>query len=235
MSINNHPVIALIPARGGSKGIVRKNMRLVDGKPLIDFTLQAALKSESIDFVYVSSDDDEILAFAEASGAKSMQRPIEFASDSATANEVVEHFISRLPELLLSSDPYIVYLQPTSPLRSSQHIDLAFSQLELSNAHTLVSVVELTKSPYKCFLLNEDEKLASLFDEKLTNARRQDLPKTYMPNGAIYIFRLSDFRKRSGFPSNGSVAFMMNELESIDVDSEADIDYLEYILRKKNG
>lgn len=234
-SLNKRPVIALIPARGGSKGVLRKNMRMVAGKPLIEFAIQAALKSRYIDYTYLSSDDDEILSCGSALGARTIKRPAKLASDTASADDVVMHFLQEIPERLVEQDPYIVYMQPTSPLRSSQHIDLALEQMEMQHAHTLVSVVEMAKSPFKSFSMDADGRLQSLFDEKMSNVRRQDLPRAYMPNGAIYIFRMSDFLGRSGFPSNGSVPFVMSDADSIDIDTEEDIRYLEYILREKNG
>ena len=235
MSANNHPVIALIPARGGSKGVSRKNMRVIAGKPLIEFTVQAALNSRYVDFVYLSSEDDEILSYGRAMGARAIRRPAEFASDTASADDVVTHFFKEIPEKIVEQDPYIVYLQPTSPLRSARHVDLALEQMETQHTHTLVSVVEMAKSPFKSFTTDTNGRLQSLFDEKMSNARRQDLPKAYVPNGAIYIFRMSDFLARAGFPSNGSVPFVMSEAESIDIDTEEDIRYLEYVLREKNG
>lgn len=170
-----------------------------------------------------------------AMGVRSIRRPAEFASDTASADDVVIHFFKEIPEQLVEQDPYIFYMQPTSPLRSARHADLALEQMEAQAAHTLVSVVEMTKSPFKSFSMNAKGKLQSLFDEKMSNARRQDLPKAYLPNGAIYIFRMSDFLDRAGFPSNGSVPFVMSEADSIDIDTEEDIRYLEYVLREKNG
>lgn len=235
MSVNKHPVIGLIPARGGSKGVLRKNMRMVAGKPLVEFTIQAALHSRYIDYVYLSSDDDEILLCGNSMGARPIRRPAEFASDAASADDVVRHFFKEIPEQFVEQNPYIVYMQPTSPMRSARHVDLALEQMETEAVHTLVSVVEMTKSPFKSFSIDANGRLQSIFDEKMSNARRQDLPKTYVPNGAIYIFRMSDFLDRGGFPSNGSVPFVMNEADSIDIDTEEDIRYLEYVLKEKNG
>lgn len=235
MSVNKRPVIGLIPARGGSKGVVRKNLRMIAGKPLIAFTIEAALKSRYIDYVYLSSDDDEILLSGKAMGVRLIRRPSEVASDTATAVDVVTHFLAEIPSQLVEQDPYIVYMQPTSPLRSARHVDLALEQMEVQASHTLVSVVEMSKSPFKSLSMDAKGRLQSLFDEKMSNARRQDLPKAYAPNGAIYIFRMSDFLDRGGFPSNGSVPFVMSEEDSIDIDTEEDIRYLEYVLREKNG
>lgn len=215
--------------------MLRKNMRMITGKPLIEFTVQAALNSRYIDYVYLSSDDDEILLCGNAMGARSIRRPAEFASDTASAEDVVMHFFKEIPEQLVEQDPYIVYMQPTSPLRSARHVDLAFEQMKVQAAHTLVSVVEMVKSPFKSFSMDANGRLQSLFDEKMSNVRRQDLPKAFIPNGAIYIFRMSDYLDRAGFPSNGSVPFVMSEADSIDIDTEEDIRYLEYVLREKNG
>ena len=135
-----------------------------------------------------------------------------------------------MPPKLHAQDPYIVYLQPTSPLRTAIHIDDAFNQMQRNNAHKLISVVEMAKSPFKSFILDRSGLLEALFDEDKTNARRQDLPRVYLPNGAIYIFRLSDFNCRSKFPSNGSMPYFMSDKDSLDIDTEADFDLLNAVL-----
>lgn len=235
MISNGKYVLALIPARGGSKGVKRKNLRVISGKPLIEYSVSAAKLSDLIDRVYVSSEDEEILEAAQRLGVETIRRPMEFASDTASANSVVLHFIGTLSTELREQDPYILYLQPTSPLRTNIHIESALKKMAGMNMHTLVSVCELKVSPYKSFRIDDEGFLQSLFDEELSNARRQDLPLTYVPNGAIYVFRISDFIKRGGFPSNGSMPFIMSEDESIDVDTEGDILRLERILEKNNG
>lgn len=232
---NQKIIIALIPARGGSKGVKGKNIRLLYGRPLILYTIQAAKDSQYIDKIFVSSDDESILDVAKKAGVEVISRPSEFSTDKASANLVVNHFINELSPSLKLLDPYIVYLQPTSPLRNSSHIDEALKKIESMKRHTIISVNELKTSPFKSFKLDKDGNLESLFDEKLSNARRQDLPIAYVPNGAIYIFRISDFISRGGFPSNGSIPFIMNSEDSIDIDSEADLLRVEQILGDKNG
>ncbi|QWD00743.1 acylneuraminate cytidylyltransferase family protein [Polynucleobacter paneuropaeus] len=235
MALNNVPVICLIPARGGSKGVPRKNMRKIAGKALIDFSIFAAQHSKYIDNVYVSSDDGEILSHAKTIGTIGIVRPEEFAADASSAVEVVSHFISVLPRPLLMEDPYIIYLQPTSPLRTAVHIDDAFKRMEANPGKPLVSVAAMEKSPFKSFILSVDGCLQSLFDEKLSNARRQDLPAVFIPNGAIYIFRVSEFKSRGGFPSNGSIPFIMSQKDSLDIDTDDDIHCAEIILGVGNG
>ncbi|MEC9487176.1 MAG: acylneuraminate cytidylyltransferase family protein [Prosthecochloris sp.] len=232
---SDNKVLALIPARGGSKGVRRKNLRMVGGKPLLEYTLSAAQGSELVGKTYVSSEDQEILELATSLGATQVQRPADFATDEATAIEVVQHFIEWLPEEIRNQDPTIVYLQPTSPLRTSAHIDAALRRMVELTTTTLLSVTELKASPYKSFTIDESGQLQSLFDEKLSNCRRQDLPKTYIPNGAIYVFRLSDFLERGGFPSNGSVPFVMSDRESVDIDTEEDLHLVEQLLEQQHG
>ena len=228
-------VLALIPARGGSKGVRRKNLRMVGGKPLLDYTVSAARRSALIDRAFVSSENPEILELAVRLRAEPVERPVDFATDEASAVDVVRHFIDWLPEALRGQDPCIVYLQPTSPLRTSEHIDAALRRMVELNKSTLLSVTELAISPYKSFSIDQNGQLQSLFDEKLSNYRRQDLPVTYKPNGAIYVFRISDFLERGGFPSNGSVPFVMSESESVDVDTEEDLILVEKILEQLHG
>jgi len=229
------PVFALIPARGGSKGVRRKNLHIVVGKPLLEYTVTAAQGATFIDRTFVSSEDTEILTVAATLGAEPLYRPVDFATDEASAADVVALFINSLPEELRQKDPCIVYLQPTSPLRTSEHIDAALRLMLELNKSTLLSVTELTLSPYKAFKIDESGQLQSLFDEKLSNCRRQDLPATYRPNGAIYVFRVSDFLARGGFPSNGSVPFVMSEPESVDIDTEEDILLVEQLLTQQHG
>ena len=229
------PVLALIPARGGSKGIPRKNLAPLAGRPLIDHTIQAARRASWVDEVWVSSDDESILATARDSGVTPLRRPDHLAGDEASAVGVVEHFISQIPEALRARNPVIVYLQPTSPLRGAEHIDLALRTMVSQQARTLLSVTECEKSPYKTFRLDGSQRLISLFDEKMSNARRQDLPVAYQPNGAIYIFSVRDFKARGGFPSNGSVPFIMNARDSIDIDTPDDLVRVAQIFGEKNG
>lgn len=233
MTLSTSPVIGLIPARGGSKGVPGKNMRKIVGSPLIDFSIVAAQHSKYIDRVYVSSDDEAILNHTQTLGAIAIVRPDEFSSDTASAIDVVNHFIGILPNALLQEDPYIVYLQPTSPLRTARHIDDALEQMLAADAQSLISVSEMEKSPFKMFTLNAKGCLQSLFDEKLSNARRQDLPAVFAPNGAIYVFRISEFKTRGGFPSNESIPFIMNKEDSLDIDTEDDIHRAEIILGVK--
>ena len=232
IELNQKPVIALIPARGGSKGVKGKNMRLVNGMPLVGYTFKSALDSKYISKIILSSDDDNTLAYGQDAGVTVVRRPPECSSDSASANSVVTHLISTLAKEVIAEDPYIVYLQPTSPMRTAKHIDDALETMVDQGFHKLISVIEMTKSPYKAFVLDEHGGLKALFDEGMTNQRRQDLPRVFMPNGAIYVFRISDFCRKHAFPSNGSYPYVMSEMDSLDIDNETDFEVFEKIAQK---
>lgn len=232
MSLNDRPVLALIPARSGSKGLSGKNMREVNGVPLLGYSLRAALDSKYVNEVYLTSNDELALSYGEEVGVISIRRPVEYSTDTASANDVVEHFLKTLSESLLKQDPYIIYLQPTSPLRTSKHIDDALDKMLEQGLNKLISVVEMTKSPFKSFVLDKQGCLQSLFDERMTNQRRQDLPAVYAANGAIYVFCLSDFSEKNTFPSNGSYPYVMSEVDSLDIDVEEDLNVFQKIINK---
>ena len=230
--------IALIPARKGSKGLKNKNMLLLNNKPLIQYTFEAANFSSLINEVWVSSDDINILSLADSMNVKCLKRPDQLATDDSSSVDVVNHFIDSLPDNLNHEKTFIVYLQPTSPLRNSLHLDKAIKMLIQDKKNSLISLVRLRKSPFKSFIISESGDLQSLFNEKLSNARRQDLQDTYIPNGAIYIFSIAEFMERKGFPSNGSMPFVMSADDSVDIDNQKDLIIAENFLRiktKNNG
>jgi CMP-N,N'-diacetyllegionaminic acid synthase len=185
--------------------------------------------------VWVSTDDREISETAKKFGAIVLERPNYLAEDYSSAVDVVEHFQDTLSESLSESDTMLVYLQPTSPMRKALHLDAALLEMEHANVSSLVSVVKCKSSPYKAFKLNEDDMLQPLFGERSSNLNRQDLPQCYYPNGAIYAFMLKDFKKRGGFPSDGAFPFVMTDRDSVDIDSEGDLNTVEKIMEKLNG
>jgi CMP-N,N'-diacetyllegionaminic acid synthase len=227
-------IIALIPARGGSKGIPQKNLAMVAGRPLVAHTIEAAMQAASISTTYLSSDDEEILEIGRRAGCQTIKRPVELAGDNSQATDVVSHFISAA---LIGADDEaaIIYLQPTSPMRTARHIDEAVALMKGSRSKTVVSVTELEKSPYKSFVLDERGELQSLFEESLSNANRQSLPRTFIPNGAIYGFSLGSFRKRRAFPSNGSLPYIMDRQASLDIDTPNDLAIVRALMEQKNA
>ncbi|MGE4398764.1 MAG: acylneuraminate cytidylyltransferase family protein [Campylobacterales bacterium] len=223
--------LAVIPARGGSKGIVNKNISQLHGKPLIAWTIEAALNSNSIDSVCVSSDCDEILRIANQYGIECIKRPTELATDEAPTEPTVSHALDYLSKKGSNFDS-IVLLQPTSPLRDSADIDNAISDFISHDADSLISVYEPSHSPYKMFTLSKNGYLQGLVDNKTPFMRRQALPRAYMPNGAIYIVKADLFLKNKSFFTDKTIPFSMSPDKSIDIDSHNDLDICENILRK---
>tara|TARA_B100001142_G_scaffold329892_1_gene394951 strand:- start:3211 stop:3918 length:708 start_codon:yes stop_codon:yes gene_type:complete len=223
MSLNNNQFIAIVPARKGSKGLANKNIFMVNGRPLIDYTIQAAKNSNYINEIYITSDDSFVSDYAKMNSINFIERPKIFSTDEASANDVLQHFLSEMPKDLVSQDPYLIYLQPTSPLRNSFHIDKAIDILIASDSQQLISVNKMEKSPFKAFKVNENNLLETIIDINMTNKRRQDLPDAFLPNGAIYIFKASFFIKYQEFPSNNSIPFFMDNSSSLDIDSKDDI------------
>lgn len=229
---NKIPIVALIPARKGSKSIPKKNTFKIYGKPLINFTIEAALKSKYIDKIYISTNDNEVIKIAEKFNINYILRPSKFSKDSSSPNVVMKHFITKIPNFIKEKNPYIIYLQPTSPLRDYKHINATIDMIKNNDSKRVLSVVELKKNPHKAFKLNEKKnELFSIFDQKFSNKRRQDLPKCYFPNGSIYLFRMNDFLKVGGFPSNGSSPYIMSEKDSLDIDDYEDIKKLKFYLK----
>lgn len=212
-------VIAVITARGGSKGLPRKNVLPAGGRPLIAWTIGAAQASQAVDHVVLSSDDDEIMEAAAAWGcAVPFRRPAGLASDTATSIDVLMHALDQLPGY-----EYVVLLQPTSPLRTAADIDAAFALLQSHGAPSCVSVCEAEQSPYWMFRLGAGDVLAPLLPDPGAS-RRQDLPPVYVLNGAIYIARIDWLRATRSFLGEGCIAYRMPAERSVDIDDAADFE-----------
>lgn len=221
-------IIALIPARSGSKGIINKNMYLINSQPLINFTILSALDSNLIDEIFVSSDSQEILDHAKTFGVKSHLRSSEYAQDNSPAHDVVREFIKIQS---LSNMDILIYLQPSSPLRNSDDIDKCIQLMQKHNFYRIISICKNNTSPFKSFILDESSRIKTLFKEKYSNYRRQDLPMTYTANGALYGFSVEEFNKNNRmFPSNNALSYEMPQERSIDIDTIDDIKKVEFIM-----
>lgn len=227
-------MIGIIPARGGSKGIPRKNIRSMNGKPLISHTIRAALCSESIDKVVVSSEDQEILQISSEYGADVISRPEELATDTASAELLIKHVLESEKEKGIVYR-YAILLQPTSPLRNSLHIDEAIKKFNEQGAASMISVVEYEYTPFKCFTIDSDDTLHGLYNNITPFMNRQNLPKCYLSNGAIYIFSAEEFLKNLSFYQEKCVPFIMNREESIDIDTLSDLEAAESVMKKLEG
>lgn len=219
--------LAIIPARGGSKRLPRKNVLDLAGKPLIAWSIEAGMQSKYIDRVVVSSDDNEILSVAQTRGAQTLQRPKELASDTATTMDVLFHVIENVQEAY----DYIVLLQPTSPLRNAKDIDAAIEYLLEKKAQSIVSVCEIEHSPLWTNTLPEDRNMHGFLKDEVLNKRSQDLELYYRLNGAIYICKTEELlQERSFFLNEGVYAYEMTQEKSIDIDTKLDFLIAETLL-----
>ncbi len=225
----NKTYLAVIPARGGSKRVPRKNILQIAGKPLIGWSIESALHSKYIDKVIVTSDDEEILAISKQCGAEIINRPIELANDTATTFSALKHTIDNV-----DYHDYIILLQPTSPLRTSEHIDEAIAHLELHSADAIISVSEMEHSPLWCNTLPENMSMNKFLSEDVKNLRSQDLKKYYRLNGAIFICKTNRLlNEKSFFIKDNIFAYIMDRKNAIDIDELIDFEMAELYLNKK--
>tara|TARA_B100000767_G_scaffold230827_1_gene222020 strand:- start:327 stop:1028 length:702 start_codon:yes stop_codon:yes gene_type:complete len=222
-------VLAIIPARGGSKLLPRKNIKNLGGKPLIVWTIEAALSSKYITKIVVSTDDNEISNLSKESGVSVINRPKNLASDASTSESVILHAL----DFLKSTDEVfdiVILLQPTSPFRSTIDIDNAYKMLINSCAKSLISVSQTDNKFLKSFIKKPSGYLEGISKSKYAFMRRQDLPVTYLSNGAIYIIFVNDFLKINSLFTDKTIEFIMDKENSIDIDCHEDIINAELIL-----
>lgn len=219
--------MALIPARGGSKGIPRKNIRRIAGKPLIAWTIEAALRSNKLDAVVVSTDDAEIAAVARQAGATvPFLRPAVLAQDGTPGIDPVLHALATLPGF-----GAVLLLQPTSPLRSTADID-ACLQLALDRqAVSVVSVSEPDTHPYWTYRLGDDLTLRRFVDAPPVS-RRQDLPAVFALNGAMYYAQTDWLLQGKRLVAAETLAFVMPPERSVDIDTPLDWRFAELLLKE---
>jgi len=228
--------LAIIPARGGSKGILKKNIRLLDGKPLIAYTLEAAISSKYIDKIIISTDDPEIVKVGERYGLNSpFLRPKKYAQDSSRSIDVVLHTISWLAKHMAYKPDAVILLQPTSPLRTVDHINNAIRLFNKKKPDTLVSVVEVPHNYAPAKLLEiKNDLLKNLHNQKTEDILkpRQSLPKVYARNGpAILIVNSSYLKKSKAFYDGDTIPFLMSSDVSIDIDNKFDLLLSELIIK----
>ena len=227
--------LAVIPARGGSKGLPRKNILSLGGRPLIAWTIRAARAARSIDRVIVSTDDDEIADISRAAQAEvPFRRPAELATDTATSVDVVRHVLGHC-DAAGYQPATIVLLQPTSPLRTAGDIDAALALLDTTDASAVVSVAPAHPHPFLCKTIGPDGTLTDLVELTVPPTRRQDLPEAYALNGAIYAIRTKAFLEYATFLPPYTVPFIMPAERSVDIDSEFDFRLAEFLLNQTDA
>jgi CMP-N,N'-diacetyllegionaminic acid synthase len=229
--INGKTVLAIVPARGGSKGIPGKNIKLLGEKPLISWTIEAAKESKSIDKVIVSTDSEEIANLAKDCGAEiPFMRPSELATDTALIVDTILHIQHWFEENDKKYD-YFILLQPTSPFRTAMHIDQALDQVfRTSKAQSLVSVKIVDENPYSMRRINSNGFIENFMSDSKQYPRRQDKPKVYIVNGAIYICEWDIYLKDKNFYKRNCLPYIMEEKNSLDLDSLLDWKLAEVLL-----
>ena len=223
--IGAETVLAIIPARGGSKRLPRKNLRELAGKPLIAWTIEAAQRSRYLDRVMLSSEDEEIMRVAKDLGCEvPFARPAALATDDAPGIAPVLDALARLPGYA-----WVVLLQPTSPLRSAQDIDACIDACVQLRAPACVSVASAPKSPYWMYALGSDKKLKPL----LAAAEPRDQQPAFVLNGAVYVARTEWLQTKQTFVDESTVAHVMPAERSVDIDDEIDFKFAQLFFQER--
>ncbi|TQP19753.1 acylneuraminate cytidylyltransferase family protein [Vibrio cholerae] len=227
--INGKRVIAIIPARGGSKRLPRKNVLSLAGKPLIGWSIEAAQQSKYIDEIFVSTDDQEISDVAFQFGVNVPElRPIELATDTASSTDVLIYTLRKFGQ----QSNIIVSLQPTSPLRTAKHIDEALALFITKGAFSVVSVTPCEHPPQWTNILPEDGSMKDFI--QCNNKRSQDLGEYYRLNGAIYIYDVQALLNSGTILyRDDTYAYKMSNKYSVDIDNEFDFELAEYIIKMR--
>jgi CMP-N,N'-diacetyllegionaminic acid synthase len=231
--INGKSILAIIPARGGSKGMPRKNIRDLCGKPLLAWTIEEAKTSKYIDRLIISSEDDEIIAVAKQWGCEvPFVRPQQLAQDETSGMEPIFHAIESLQEKY----HYVVLLQVTSPLRIIDDIDGCIEWCNKQQAKSCVAVSEVAENPYWMYTIGSDGQLNKFVQTDIEYARRQDLPTAYIPNGAMYIAETAWFLENRGFEAQPhTIGYIMPQERAVDIDRELDFAVCELMKKGSAG
>jgi N-acylneuraminate cytidylyltransferase len=223
--IDNHSVLGVILARGGSKGLPRKNVRDLAGKPLIAWTIEAGQEAEYLDRLILSSDDDEIMAVAKEYGCEvPFRRPDVLAEDDTSSMDALLHALDQV-----ETHDYVVLLQPTSPLRTADDIDASIARCHETEAPACVTVTETDKPPQWMYTFGEGNKLEPVMDQDERITRRQEAPTIYVPNGAVYVAGAAWLREHETFYTDATIGHPMPPERSVDVDASIDLAWCSFL------
>lgn len=222
-------ILAIIPARGGSKGVPRKNIKMLAGKPLIAWTIEEAKKSKFIDMCIVSTEDEEIKSVAEEWGGNvPFMRPMELAQDDTPGIEPVLHAVKMMPGY-----DFVVLLQVTSPLRTVEDIDGALAYCLDRDCESCVSVTEAEHSPYWMYQMDMQKRLQPILKmEKEKSYQRQKLPKAFQLNGAVYVANVDFVQRAREFIGEETLGYVMPQERSYDIDTMMDFMMIELLLKQ---
>jgi len=223
-------VFCFILARGGSKGVPRKNVRMIAGKPLIAHSIEVAKNTKYIDQIFVSTEDPEIKKISIKYGATVIDRPKELASDTSLYLDAVKHLISVVPKLQ-KNNPIIVMLSPTSPIRKTLDVEKCVELLD-ENVDSVVSVIEAKIHPSR-MLVKQDASLMHFYLNELPISNRQEAEPLFAINGSIYVTNLDLLKNQQYYILGGRIkGYLMDEKHSIDIDTEFDFDVCKLLMEK---
>ena len=228
-------MLAIIPARGGSKGLHRKNIKLLAGLPLICHSIKAALESKLVDRVIVSTEDQEIASISKDFGAEvPFMRPDNLASDESMVMDTYLNVVDLVSQQISKPVESFVALLPTAPLRTSEDIDEAIKIFNAKKADSVISVVEAPTPLYWHRRITNDGKLENYLPEFDAVKNRQELIKTYIPNGAVYIFQPEILRLTRQYYNEKTYPYIMPKERSADIDDQFDFEWVTYLKKKQN-
>lgn len=231
--MDNIEVLGIIPARGGSKSIPQKNIAILNGKPLISYTIEAARRCKSISRLIVSTDDKDIADISMSLGAEvPFMRPQDLAEDSTPTIHVVLHALDELEYSGGYCPDIVVLLQATCPLRSAEDIDEAVSTFRSNEGDVVVSVVRSEEHPYNMFRIEGTYLLPLIGDRDASVTRRQDYPELYLLNGAMYVSTPQKLRRLRSFIKGKLIPYIMPWVRSVDIDYPLDMEYASFLLKK---
>ncbi|MDR3627007.1 MAG: acylneuraminate cytidylyltransferase family protein [Ignavibacteriaceae bacterium] len=234
---NGKKIISIIPARGGSKGLPKKNILQLNGKPLIAWTIEKALQSKYIDRIFVSTDSEEIAGIAEKFGCNvPFLRPEEFARDSSPSSEAIIHALDCFEKLGERFD-YIALLEPTSPLRKMNDIDLSIKKIiNNENADCLVSVGEIhTEHPFIIKKMDFEGFVSPYISNAKSIYQRQQADKAYFPYGVIYLSKIESYKKNKTFYLEKTLSYEIERWQNYEIDDIEDFMIIEKIINKYIG
>ena len=224
-------IVGVIPARGGSKGIPYKNIQKLGGRPLISYTIEAALKSKSLSKVIVSTDDARIAEISRSFGAEvPFLRPADLAKDDTPSLSVIQHAVKYIEDTERCVLDVIVILQPTSPLRNEKYIDDAVEKLLKTGVDSVVTVCKVKHHPFWSFIAKGDS-LYPFSMKGIAVNKRQDLPEIYGLNGAVYAVRRNVLFEQNSVFGRETKAVVMSEEESVDIDDYFNLFIAEMVLK----
>lgn len=227
--IENRSVLAVVPARGGSKGLPRKNILPLGGLPLIAHSIQHALGSAYVDACICSTEDEEIAAVARAHGCDvPFLRPAELATDETRGPAVVHDLCRKIARY-----DYVVILQPTSPLRLPEDIDRSIELCHRDEAPSVTTVCEVDKNPHWMYHIADNASMEPVIAHQELETRRQDLPTAHVLNGAVYVLRWEDICAGKPWIMPETLAHVMPKDRSVDIDTALDLEFVNLLYRNR--